>query len=403
MFNLPEEEDEFNIFGPQMQPPAPPQAPAPISPEIKSYLAKKFDLGEFTQANRDKLASENEVGFGDKAQAAIAALGAGFMGKDAAGAGLGVLDRARQSGKGKLEEFDKGRANKIADYKIGQEVAGDERENAKFDPTSTASVSARQMIETNFPQVAKAYGDKWADVTAGDMDTIFKPLQLKEQVDARRDAAALAAGTRADAREDRRLQRDLLNNEKEQKLKTPYGLANSEDDAKQLKTAFESKKNFDQKINEMIALREKHKGGALMDREDVARGKQLSKDLLLEYKNMAKLGVLSAADEAIINAIIPKDPLEYNSPLAAVQGQDPTLNRLKKFKADSESDFATKVGTRTRAGIDTIAKERDVPPGGGKVEMVDPKGRKKLVDKKDVAAALAAGGQLVQGHMVGGN
>jgi hypothetical protein len=142
-----------------------------------------------------------------------------------------------------------------------------------------------------------------------------------------------------------------------QGLQTPYGLANTVEDAKNLKSAHESKQNFDNKIQQMIELREKHSGGAVMNREDVARGKQLSKDLLLMYKDMAKLGVLSAADEKILNAIIPEDPLEYNSPLASIQGQDPTLQRLKSFQKDSNTDFSNRVGTRTREGLKNTASK----------------------------------------------
>lgn len=140
--------------------------------------------------------------------------------------------------------------------------------------------------------------------------------------------------------------------EKQQALQTPYGTANTVDDAKQLKEAFESKRSFDNKINELISLRDT-KGVEYLDRNAVARAKQLSKDLLLEYKNMAKLGVLSQADEAIINAIIPTDPLGQDYALF----QDPILSNLKKFKDDSDSDFKTRVGTRTRKGIKTVAKQ----------------------------------------------
>jgi hypothetical protein len=160
---------------------------------------------------------------------------------------------------------------------------------------------------------------------------------------------------RKEARDERRFQAGIKMDEKMQGLKTPYGTANTEDDAKQLKSAFETKTDFDTKLQAMIDLREKHKGGAILNREDVQRGKQLSKDVLLAYKDMSKLGVLSKSDEAILNAIIPEDPLEYNSPLSAVQGQDPILHRLKSFKQDSSKDFETKVSTRTRAGIDGAA------------------------------------------------
>ena len=63
---------------------------------------------------------------------------------------------------------------------------------------------------------------------------------------------------------------------------------------------------------------------------------------------MAKLGVLSVSDENILNKIIPSDPLEYNSPLAAIQGQDPILSNLKKFKEDSDRDFENKLSLRIK-------------------------------------------------------
>lgn len=154
---------------------------------------------------------------------------------------------------------------------------------------------------------------------------------------------------RGDARADRKMKEDALNAEKEVAFDTPYGKANTKEDAKVLKEAHESKKNFDAKIQEMIDLRQKHNGGALFAREDVARGKQLSKDLLLEYKNMAKLGVLSKSDEAIVNAIIPADPLQYSA--AGLMGQDPISHQLKKFQEDSNRDFETKIRTRTRQGM----------------------------------------------------
>lgn len=340
--------------------------------------------------------------WGGALQAGLAGVAAGFQGKDSMAAANEVMTRNEAEKRQAKEALERWKQGKMQELVAQREAKKAEREDEKYDPTSQQSMAFRKIIEANFPNIAQAYGDKWNDVTAGDQDAIFKPLQLKEQMDMRREQAKILAGQRQDAREDRKFQQDLKREEKMQGLKTPYGLANTEDDAKKLKEAFESKKNFDNKIQEMIALREKHGGGAILNREDVARGKQLSKDLLLEYKNMAKLGVLSQADENIINAIIPADPLEYNSPLAAIQGQDPTLNRLKKFKADSDSDFTTRIGTRTRSGIDSVAQAAP-SDSSGKVEMYDPKGRKKLVDKKDVPAALAAGGTLVNGPTVGGN
>jgi len=119
------------------------------------------------------------------------------------------------------------------------------------------------------------------------------------------------------------------------------GMAYTPDDAKQLKEAQESKDSFDRKIQEMIDLRKEY-GGEVMNRVAVDRGKQLSKDLLLAYKNMAKLGVLSQADEDIINAIIPSDPLAFQF----TPGGDSILNRLEKFKGDVSADYQSKLKNR---------------------------------------------------------
>lgn len=197
--------------------------------------------------------------------------------------------------------------------------------------------------------------------------TKYADDQKQQEIDndLRRQALASSAADRKEARDERRFQAGVQRDEKIQGLQTPFGLANTTDDAKQLKEAYESKRNFDNKIDQMIALREKHGGGAIMNREDVSRGKQLSKDLLLEYKNMAKLGVLSQSDEDIINAIIPEDPLQYNSPMASLQGQDPTLARLKSFKGDSDKDFQTRINIRTRSGINGLrnGSELNSSPG----------------------------------------
>ena len=189
---------------------------------------------------------------------------------------------------------------------------------------------------------------------------------------------------------------DKVRNQDNAEKETTFGLARTKDDAKQLKEAAVAKSNFDNKLKQMISLREKHKGGALLNREDVARGKQLSKDLLLEYKNMAKLGVLSQADENIINAIIPEDPLVYNSPLAAIQGQDPTLSRLKSFQSDANKDFEERLKQRLapRAFEQHSANQELAPQDDGLIEVQSPDGRVKRIPRNKVNAALAAGGKL---------
>ena len=214
---------------------------------------------------------------------------------------------------------------------------------------------------------AKGDAAKAAQTAAIDAKTDQRSWQEGENEKSRQAAAAASALRREDQQinarqreddraetrharnEDRAAETAVKTDEKMEQLRIgDFGYAQTTEDAKQLKSGVESKASFDNRLDELISLREKHSGGAILNREDVGRAKQLSKDLLLQYKDMAKLGVLSKADEDILNAIIPDDPLQYNSPLSAIQGQDPTLHKLKKFKEDAGKDFDTKLRGRLR-------------------------------------------------------
>jgi len=158
--------------------------------------------------------------------------------------------------------------------------------------------------------------------------------------------------------------------EKAEQLLVPgMGYALTADDAKKLKEAQETKKSFDRKLDELEKLRSEY-GVEYMNREAVSRGKQLSKQLLLDYKNLAKLGVLSQSDENIVNAIVPEDPLGQDYAL----GQDPILSGIRKLKEDIGSDYESTLKTRLR----------DKPPVGGTpvARAVDKSVVKKEVNQK---------------------
>lgn len=134
------------------------------------------------------------------------------------------------------------------------------------------------------------------------------------------------------------------------------GLAYTKNDAKQLKTGAEMKGKFDRQIGEMIALRKKY-GVEYANREAVARGQQLAKDLLLTYKNLAKLGVLSVSDEKIVNAIIPSDPLGQDW----MPFQDSIAHALDKFKYDIDEDYKTTLKMRLIETNDSVNTRSAAP------------------------------------------
>lgn len=156
-------------------------------------------------------------------------------------------------------------------------------------------------------------------------------------------------------REDKERREKEKREEKNQKLYVPgLGLANTEEDAKKLKDGVEMKVKFDRQLQEMIDLRKKF-GVEYVNREAVGRGKQLSNDLLLTYKNLSKLGVLSKPDMEIVNSIIPADPLGEDGPGESV------LKRLEAFFADTNADYKTTLKTRLQNPEEALAGIDDRP------------------------------------------
>ena len=84
------------------------------------------------------------------------------------------------------------------------------------------------------------------------------------------------------------------------------GYASSEKDAEAAKNINQSSIAFNKSLAEAMDLR-KEFGNEVFNQDAIARGKSLSRDLLLQVKNLGQLGVLSKSDEDIINDIIPKD------------------------------------------------------------------------------------------------
>jgi hypothetical protein len=131
------------------------------------------------------------------------------------------------------------------------------------------------------------------------------------------------------------------------KLMVPgIGVALTDQDAKDLKAGLEAKKQFDDRMAQLIALREKAGGGQVLDRSAVANAKRIASELRIAYKNLASLGVLSNTDYKLIDPVVPEDPTQFRDPISALSGTDPTLDTMKSFLADTNQDFGNKIKTR---------------------------------------------------------
>ena len=315
--------------------------------DLNKYLAEKYslDLQEAEKQYQDEASKINIANLFSNLGDVIAG--------NKVGSGNAYFQQLNKQAKENTIGKVKGQKEQaFADYEISKKLKADQadqekqaRENDVNSPESKLAQSLATKLGADPALVSGLTASKWKQFSPA-YEKMYELEQRKAENQIKR----------AELGQKKQELQDLKIKEKQMQLETPFGMAQTPEDAKQLKAASEEKANFDRKIQELIDLRTAKGGGAVLDREAVSRAKQLSKDLLLAYKNMAKLGVLSQSDEAIINAIIPADPLEYNSPLAALQGQDPILNNLKKFKADAEADFNQKLMNRLRQPGQAIQK-----------------------------------------------
>jgi len=314
----------------------------------------------FTQEKETGLRDDISKAAPGAAASFLASFGAGLAGNSQAGA-MQALNRNQDSAKARLDEYLASKRNVLTEANAERQLAKSDTESqrdmAENDATSNASKVARDSLKAIVPggnipetmtaaQVRKVFPgyEKAADLKARNEDRMASREERRSLAEISRDDRKAASEI---SREDKLVKEREKKAADLQELETPFGIARTTQDAKDLKTAYETKTKFDRALEEMIGLRKKH-GVEFADREAVDRGRQLSKDLLLMYKDIAKLGILSAADEKILNAIIPADPLEFSS--SQLVGQDSILNNMILFKNDKNAEFDIKLKTRLKDG-----------------------------------------------------
>ena len=305
-------------------------------------LIKQNRIKNEERANQTKLKDlmANEVRFGDDGFVSADSTTMGEIAKLSPEAAMGLSNK--MGAQNKARQAAEMRSQQYADSRSDKERTFGMQDRA-FEQSNERYADSRADQERNFGLKEKAFkqdGQRYAQ-TRSDKDRDYqlrvdalKQKSQKEFMDARNKGA--------------------------ENFVPGLGVAYTKDDAKKLKDSKEMKNKFDRELGEMIKLREDY-GSEFGNREAVARGQQLSKKLLLTYKNLAKLGVLSKSDEDIVNAIIPSDPLQFD--MSKLVGQDPTLHALKKFKSDLDSDYTETLNTRIKEPIVEGYANKQVPQG----------------------------------------
>lgn len=174
--------------------PIKPETTQPMDPTVKDYLMKKFDFGKYSDEARQKLIEDSQLGFGDKAGAALAAIGAGFMGKDAGAAGQAKLAAAKADKKAALDAFDTGRRNMIEGFDLDRKATGAAREDEKYakdqdllkreqDPNSEESKMADEL--------ARKMGYKGGPITAEKFKSFSPTMQKMYELEQSKSEKAL--------------------------------------------------------------------------------------------------------------------------------------------------------------------------------------------------------------------
>jgi len=225
------------------------------------------------------------------------------------------------------------------------------------------ALAREKSLDSNETKALKALAPRWGiqvtpEMTAYDIKQLIDPKKMMEteassRVNYENQVELEKLRQRGDLKKfgmQKRIDAEAKEAAKAEKLAldekgrtTTFGVARTEDDAKKLKEASEVKADMDAGISELIALRKRY-GAEAWNRDAVARGQQISKNLLLQKKKLESLGVLSKSDLDIVNEIIPSDPLQYN--VAQMVGQDPTMTKLEAFKADTDRDFQSRLKGR---------------------------------------------------------
>jgi hypothetical protein len=198
---------------------SPESTPTPsINPQVLDMLSKKYNLGAYSDANRQELVKNQQVGLGDKFGAALASIGAGFMGKDATSAGMSKLQAAKQDKANELAQFDKSRSNLIQEQELGRELTKQEREDKSY--SESEDLKKREMDPNSEEskianQAAQRMGYKGPPITAQQFKSFSPAMEKIYQIEQQKLNRQDTLRAQAAAREDAKSTKQTIKEEKE--------------------------------------------------------------------------------------------------------------------------------------------------------------------------------------------
>lgn len=402
MFKPDEQDDEFlnaPVLAPVAQDPmAQDQAAAPTpqsadwNPMVKNHI---MGLQDFSPEARQKLVEQSQVGGGDRALAALAAIGAGFQGRDAGAAGMSRLNASKQESQDKIKNFD---AQKQAYVDNEKQKLVERERSPDSDESKIAQMAASKMGYKG--DVSKITAEQFKNFSPA-MEKIY---QVEQNNQTRRDALNAKSLDRRDAREKKgQDDYDKYVQSKEREASSLRG-----DDAAKLSSAKLSA------IASGRALLKQYEG-----REDEMTPDQLA--ILAADRVKAVTGGVPTNEE--IKHMMPSNMGTMKSTAKAWWSGKPEPANSGGWVKEAEEDFKVQEKSardilknrQTQITSNSRLKPEDqdrirkmaVPPelnstsdGGGKIRVTDGK-EVRLIDPSDLAHAEADGYKIVGGQVAG--
>lgn len=170
-------------------------------PALRDYLLSKlkndFSDDKYKEAVADGQNRKSGLGWAQFA----AGIGDALAGRNPSSSAAQFDNLRKDVDANTTGQFEAGKKQLIENANTEAQVNQMQKAADQTDANSPASQSFRKMIEASFPQIAKAYGDNWQNVTAADSENIFQPLKLKETMDARKEATAARLQQGQDSRD----------------------------------------------------------------------------------------------------------------------------------------------------------------------------------------------------------
>jgi hypothetical protein len=158
--------------------------------QVRSYVLKKYGYPDelSDEALRKAMEESSQSQLMTSLGRAGSTIGAAISGTKP---DQSFYDDMNQVAKSKVSDLMTMRRSKADEIGFSNAQMKQEKEQALLDPSSSNSAAFRKIIETNFPSISKAYGDHWGSISAADKDLLFQPIQLKEQLDARKQSNSI--------------------------------------------------------------------------------------------------------------------------------------------------------------------------------------------------------------------